>query len=85
MSWCTNVNKEVLKDHLHIEDIAKLNEIRTLQNMTKLTSYKPGYDSRVRASTNMFGTVTGRASPSSAKHPFSASKWARNFIKPQII
>ena len=77
-------NKEVLKDHLHIEDIAKLNEIRTLQNMTKLTSYKPGYDSRVRASTNMFGTVTGRASPSSAKHPFSASKWARNFIKPQI-
>jgi len=77
-------NKEVLKNHLHIEDIAKLNEIRTLQNMTKLTSYTPGYDGRVRASTNMFGTVTGRASPSSAKHPFSASKWARNFIKPQI-
>ena len=77
-------NKEVLKNHLHIEDIAKLNEIRTLQNMTKLTSYTPGYDGRVRASTNMFGTVTGRASPSSAKHPFSASKWARNFIKPHI-
>ena len=52
--------------------------------MTKLTSYLPGHDGRVRASTNMFGTVTGRASPSSAKHPFSASKWARNFIKPQI-
>jgi len=77
-------NKEVLKDHLDNEDIAKLNEIRTLQNMTKLTSYIPGHDGRVRASTNMFGTVTGRASPSSAKHPFSASKWARNFIKPQI-
>ena len=30
----------------------------------------------------MFGTITGRASPSSAKYPFSASKWARNFIKP---
>ena len=77
-------NKEVLKDHLDNEDIAKLNEIRTLQNMTKLTSYIPGHDGRVRASTKMFGTVTGRASPSSARHPFSASKWARNFIKPQI-
>ena len=50
--------------------------------MTKLTSYAPGYDGRVRTSINMFGTVTGRASPSSAKYPFSASKWARNFIKP---
>ena len=77
-------NKEVLKDHLDNEDIAKLNEIRTLQNMTKLSSYDPGLDGRVRASANMFGTVTGRASPSSAKHPFSASKWARNFIKPHL-
>ena len=77
-------NKEVLKDHLDNEDIAKLNEIRTLQNMTKLTSYVPSLDGRVRASVNMFGTVTGRASPSSAKHPFGASKWARNFIKPPI-
>ena len=32
----------------------------------------------------MFGTITGRASPSSAKYPFSASKWARNFIKPSF-
>jgi DNA polymerase I-like protein with 3'-5' exonuclease and polymerase domains len=75
-------NKQVLKNNLHIEDIAKLNEIRTLQNMTKLTSYTPGNDGRVRTSFNMFGTVTGRASPSSAKYPFSASKWARNFIRP---
>ncbi len=75
-------NKQVLKDHLYNEEIAKLNEIRTLQNMTKLSSYIPGLDGRVRASANMFHTVTGRASPSSAKHPFSASKWARNFIKP---
>ena len=36
-------NKEVLKDHLDNEDIAKLNEIRTLQNMTKLTSYVPRF------------------------------------------
>ena len=52
--------------------------------MTKLTSYTPGNDGRVRTSFNMFGTITGRASPSSAKYPFSASKWARNFIKPSF-
>jgi DNA polymerase I-like protein with 3'-5' exonuclease and polymerase domains len=77
-------NKKVIKNHLDCEDIKKFNEIRTFQNMTKLTSYEPGYDGRVRTSINMFGTVTGRASPSSAKYPFSAAKWARNFIKPSF-
>ena len=75
-------NKAKLKDHLDVEDIRKLNEIRTFQNMTKLTTYNPGMDARVRTSLNMFGTVTGRTTPSSAKYPFNASKWARNFIKP---
>jgi DNA polymerase-1 len=75
-------NKKVIRNNLDCEDIKKFNEIRTFQNMTKLTSYAPGYDGRVRTSINMFGTVTGRASPSSARYPFSASKWARNFIKP---
>ena len=75
-------NKAVIKDNLDVEDIKKFNTIRTFQNMTKLTSYVPGTDGRVRTSFNMFGTVTSRATPSSAKYPFSASKWARNFIKP---
>ena len=75
-------NKKVIKNHLDCEDIKKFNEIRTFQNMTKLSSYSPGYDGRVRTSLNMFGTVTGRATPSSSRYPFSASKWARNFIKP---
>ena len=77
-------NKSKLKDNLHIEDIAKLYEVRTLQNLTKLTSYAPGIDGKVRTSFNMFGTVTGRASPSSSRYPFSAGKWARNFIKPSF-
>ena len=72
-------NKKVIKNHLDCEDIKKFNEIRTFQNMTKLTSYEPGYDGRVRTSINMFGTVTGRASPSSAKYPFSAAKWGQKF------
>ena len=77
-------NSKVLKQNLHIPDIKKLNEIRTLQNMTKLSSYEPGKDGRVRTSLFMFGTVTGRTSPSTSKYPFNASKWARNFIKPTI-
>ena len=52
--------------------------------MTKLTAYTPGNDGRTRTSFNMFGTVTGRTSPSSSKYVFSASKWARNFIKPGL-
>ena len=75
-------NKKVIKQNLNNEDIAKFNKVRTLQNMTKLTAYAPGSDGRTRTSFNMFGTVTGRASPSSSKYVFSASKWARNFIKP---
>lgn len=75
-------NKKIIKQHLDNEEIEKFNEIRTLQNMTKLTAYNPSNDGRTRTSFNMFGTVTGRASPSSSKYMFSASKWARNFIKP---
>ena len=76
--------KSVLKKYLKVPDIKKLDEIRTLQNMTKLSAYSPSEDGRVRTSLFMFGTVTGRASPSTAKYPFNASKWARNFIKPSM-
>jgi len=75
-------NKKVVKNFLHIPDIAKLNEIRTFLNMTKLTNYEPGHDGRARTSLFMFGTVTGRSTPSTAKYVFNSSKWARNFIKP---
>jgi DNA polymerase I len=77
-------NKKIIKQNLDNKEIEKFNEIRTLQNMTKLTAYTPGNDGRTRTSFNMFGTVTGRTSPSSSKYVFSASKWARNFIKPGL-
>ncbi len=76
--------KSVIKKYLHVPDIKKLDEIRTLLNMTKLSSYTPSNDGRSRTSLFMFGTVTGRATPSTAKYPFNASKWARNFIKPAL-
>ena len=74
--------KSVIQKYLHIPDIKKLDEIRTLQNMTKLSSYTPSDDGKARASLFMFGTVTGRTTPSSAKYIFNASRWTRNFIKP---
>ena len=76
--------KSVIKKYLHVPDMKKLDEIRTLLNMTKLSSYTPSNDGRSRTSLFMFGTVTGRATPSTAKYPFNASKWARNFIKPAL-
>ena len=41
-------NKKIIKQHLNNEEIEKFNEIRTLQNMTKLTAYNPGTDGRTR-------------------------------------
>ena len=78
-----STNKRILKDYSEkYPEIKTLLEIRTLQNMTKLKGYQISYDGRARTSLNMFGTVTGRCTPSTAKFPFSTAKWARNFIKP---
>jgi len=63
-----------------------INEFRQLQkliNTTKLGFYEPSEDGRVRANLNGFGSITSRCQPSNSKYPLGASKWARNFIKPQ--
>ena len=46
--------KSVIKKYLKVPDIKKLDEIRTLQNMTKLSAYSPSEDGRVRTSIFMF-------------------------------
>jgi len=58
-------------------------QLKKLLNTTKLSDYDLGHNGRVRTSFNMFGTLTGRCTPSSFKYLLSASKWARNFIKPE--
>ncbi len=77
------------KDKKTISRFAKFNDkIKTFQqiksylNMSRLTAYEPGLDGRVRSSINMFGTITGRTSPSTAKYPLNAGRWFRNMIKP---
>ena len=73
------VVKKFQEEHTKIKEFRQM---RKLLNTTKLTNYILGADGKVRASLNMFGTLTGRCSPSTAKYPLNASKWARNFIKP---
>ena len=73
------VVKRFEEDHPKVKEFRQL---RKLLNTTKLTNYILHPDGRVRTQLNMFGTLTGRCSPSTAKYPFNASKWARNFIKP---
>ena len=73
------VVKKFQEEHTKIKEFRQM---RKLLNTTKLTNYILGADGKVRTSLNMFGTLTGRCSPSTAKYPLNASKWARNFIKP---
>jgi DNA polymerase I-like protein with 3'-5' exonuclease and polymerase domains len=78
-------NDKVVKKYEQLTNHPLLIEYRQLKkllNTTKLSNYDLGYDGRVRTPFNMFGTLTGRCTPSSSKYPLSASKWARNFIKP---
>ena len=64
------------------DNVKTFQRIKSYLNMSRLTAYEPGFDGRVRASINMFGTITGRASPSTSKYPLNAGKWFRNMIKP---
>ena len=68
--------------YVHIPEIKKFQEIRTFLNMTKLTNYDCNYDGKARTTLFMFGTVTSRCTPSTAKYIFNGSAWARNFICP---
>ena len=76
-------NDKIVKRFEHRHPLIKeFRQLNKLLNTTKLSFYKIGHDARVRADLNMFGTITSRCTPSSSKYPLSASKWARNFIKP---
>ena len=77
-------NDDVLKRfETEHELISEFRQLQKLINTTKLGFYEPSEDGRVRASLNGFGSITSRCQPSNSKYPLGASKWARNFIKPQ--
>jgi len=76
-------NKETLE--LYDDDykeIKLLKQINNLTNSGKLADYQMSEDGRYRphGGFRMFGTHTGRCTPTS-KWPFGAAKWSRNFMK----
>ena len=75
-------DKKLIAKYSHIKEIQIYQKIKYFLNLTKLSSLTPGYDGRARCSFNMFGTETGRCTPSSASFVFSGPAWVRNFIKP---
>ena len=75
-------DKKVIEKFSHIKEIKTYQKIKYFLNLTKLSSLTPGHDGRARCSFNMFGTETGRCTPSSASFVFGGPAWVRNFIKP---
>ena len=73
-------NDKVVKKFEDHPLIKEFRQLKKLLNTTKLSSYEPCADGRVRTSLFMYGTITSRCTPSSSKYPLGASKWARNFI-----
>ena len=80
-----SMNKKIIEDRYgHIPELQLFLELQKLNRMTLLNGYNIGEDGRSRCSLQMFKTKTGRCAPSTALYPFSASKWARNFMKPAL-
>ena len=52
------------------------------RNKLKLHSLQVGPDARNRTLLGMFGSLTGRNQPSSAKYIFGPARWVRQLIKP---
>ena len=77
-------DKKYIERFLHLDDFKTYKTISDLRKITQLAIFNPSHDGRLRCSWNMFGTETGRCSPSSADNIFGGSKWQRAFIKPPI-
>ena len=75
-------DKKYIQKFEHLKDFKTYKTIKDIQNMTRLSIFNPSHDGKIRTSWNMFGTETGRCSPSSSGNIFGGSKWQRSFIKP---
>ena len=75
-------DKKYIEKFLYLDDFKTYKVIKDLMNITRLAIFNPSPDGKLRCSWNMFGTETGRCSPSSSQNIFGGSKWQRAFIKP---
>ena len=75
-------DKKVIAKFSTNKEIKIYQKIKYLLNLTELSMFKPGRDGRMRTSFRMFGTETGRCTPSTNTFVFGGPSWVRNFIKP---
>jgi len=75
-------DKKVIAKFSTNKEIKIYQKIKYLLNLTELSMFKPGRDGRMRTSFHMFGTETGRCTPSTNTFVFGGPSWVRNFIKP---
>ncbi len=82
-SGLPKVNKETVKDMTFTyPQLAPFRELRNQLAEMDLEQLQIGADGRNRTPCRMFGSKTGRNTPSANQYLFGLSKWARHFLKP---
>ena len=75
---------KMIKKFPEILDLQIYKQIKSLKAYTKLTVFNPCADGKLRCSWNMFGTETGRCTPSTNANIFGGAKWQRSLIRPGL-
>ena len=75
---------KMIKKFPEILDLQIYKQIKSLKAYTKLTVFNPCADGKLRCSWNMFGTETGRCTPSTNANIFGGAKWQRSLIRPSF-
>ncbi len=73
---------KIIKKFPELLDFQIFKQIKQLKAYTKLSVFNPCADGKLRCSWNMFGTETGRCTPSTNANIFGGAKWQRCLIKP---
>jgi DNA polymerase I-like protein with 3'-5' exonuclease and polymerase domains len=78
-------SEETFKDmaKMYPRLIGPVRELEHVLGKMKLIGFTVGPDNRNRCSLNMFGSVTGRNQPSSARYLWGPSTWMRGLLKPE--
>ena len=75
---------KIIKKFPELLDFQIFKQIKQLKAYTKLSVFNPCADGKLRCSWNMFGTETGRCTPSTNANIFGGAKWQRCLIKPRF-
>ena len=82
-SGLPKLDKDTFKDMTRRHPrVASIGELRYRLSEMHLERLQVGADGRNRAGCMMFGSKTGRNTPSQNKYLFGLAKWVRHFLKP---